>query len=237
MNRTQIKRILPALLLAIILHVGLFVVDFGMFFDDTTTRPRLTAVTVTMSYRVSERVIEEKKKPLEPPEVKPRKKPKTPDKKKIKPSVVPEEIPVQPLDIPEPPETEPIQESEIESDSEKAEPVEEKVDEAEFMEDSHGDNVSNMEVVQEAVPMYRKNPPPKYPRIARSRGFQGTVLLNVLVNEKGRAENLWVTESSGYRILDNAAIKAVKDWVFEPGTKANKKVSMWVKVPVRYQLK
>ena len=237
MNRTRMKRIVSALMLAMIFHVGLFVFDLGQFFDDTVIRPRLTAVSVTMSYRQPEPVIEAKEKPPKPPEVKPRKKPKTPDKKKMTPPPEPEEIPIEPLNIPEPSETEPTQESETESDLEKAESIEEKADESEFMEDSHGDDVANMQVVQEAMPMYRKNPPIQYPKIAERRGYQGTVMLNVLVNEKGRAENLWVAESSGYRILDNAAIKAVKDWAFDPGTKANKKVSMWVKVPVRYQLK
>jgi protein TonB len=43
--------------------------------------------------------------------------------------------------------------------------------------------------------------------MARKRGYQGTVILSVLVNREGRVDNLWVFESSGYNILDNAALR------------------------------
>ena len=230
------KRIVSAALLAIIFHLALFAINFGQFFDDTVTPPGLTAVTVTMSYRKPEPVVEQRKKQLVQPEVRPKKKPKTPEKKPIVPPDVSEDVLVEPVNVPETPEAEPTQEPEETADFDKDESVTETADEAEFQEDSHGDDVANMQVVQEAVPLYRKNPPPYYPGTARRRGYQGIVMLSVLVNEKGRVENLWVAESSGYRILDNSAIKAVRDWAFEPATKANKKVVMWVNVPIRFQL-
>ncbi len=90
--------------------------------------------------------------------------------------------------------------------------------------------------VQEAVPLYRINPPPRYPRAARRRGIQGTVVLSVYVDALGRVANLWVFESSGYRVLDNAALEAVKKWSFEPGRKEDITVAMWVNVPVRFEL-
>ena len=85
--------------------------------------------------------------------------------------------------------------------------------------------------------MYRRNPPPGYPRTAKKRGYQGTVVLSVLVNENGMVSNLWVFTSSGYMSLDNAAVKAVRNWLFEPGKIGDKNVEMWVKVPIRFQLK
>ncbi len=38
---------------------------------------------------------------------------------------------------------------------------------------------------KQAVPLYKENPPPRYPGNARRRGHSGTVLLMVFVNEKG----------------------------------------------------
>jgi periplasmic protein TonB len=93
------------------------------------------------------------------------------------------------------------------------------------------------EVIYEAEPLYKMNPEPPYPRMAKKRGYQGTVLLSVLVTKEGRVENLWVFESSGYNILDNAALEAVKDWLFEPGKQGYKPVDMWVQVPVRFEIK
>jgi protein TonB len=62
------------------------------------------------------------------------------------------------------------------------------------------------------------------------------VVLSVLVDERGLVKNLWVFESSGYRLLDNAAIETVSEWLFEPGRKGDQKVEMWVQVPVQFEL-
>ena len=92
-------------------------------------------------------------------------------------------------------------------------------------------------VVREAVPLYKVNPPPEYPRIARKRGYQGTVVLEVLVDRNGRVGDLRLFTSSGHSILDRRAMASVKVWLFEPGMKGDKKLDMWVRVPVRFELK
>ena len=89
----------------------------------------------------------------------------------------------------------------------------------------------------EATPIYRKNPAPGYPRNARRRGYEGKVILEVLVNEEGSVEDLRIFESSGYRVLDRAAMKSVQSWLFEPGRRGDERVEMWVKVPIRFDLK
>ena len=92
-------------------------------------------------------------------------------------------------------------------------------------------------VVREAAPLYKVNPLPEYPRIARKRGYQGTVVLEVLVDQNGRVSDLRLFTSSGHSILDRKAMASVKGWLFEPGMKGDKKVDMWVRVPVRFELK
>ena len=92
-------------------------------------------------------------------------------------------------------------------------------------------------VVIEAVPLYKVNPLPEYPRLARKRGYQGTVVLEVLVDQNGRVGDLRLFTSSGYSILDKKAMASVKGWLFEPGMKGDKKLDMWVRVPVRFELK
>ncbi len=57
-----------------------------------------------------------------------------------------------------------------------------------------------------------------------------------LVDEKGKVVDLILFKSSGYTILDKAAISSVKKWLFEPGTIGRKKVKMWVKLSVRFKL-
>ena len=92
-------------------------------------------------------------------------------------------------------------------------------------------------VVIEAAPLYKVNPLPEYPRIARKRGYQGTVVLEVLVDQNGRVGDLRLFTSSGHSILDRKAMASVKGWLFEPGMKGDKKLDMWVRVPVRFELK
>jgi len=147
-----------------------------------------------------------------------------------------------PLEKPMPPRREmvniPIEPHTPETEEEESEaPVEDASEEDENLEESHGEEVSNMQVQTEAIPLYKVNPPPEYPRAARNRGFHGTVILSVFVNASGQVENLWVFTSSGYRLLDNAALKAVRHWVFEPGRVGDRNREMWVNIPIRFELK
>jgi protein TonB len=87
-----------------------------------------------------------------------------------------------------------------------------------------------------ARPLYKQNPPPHYPQMARRMGYEGLVMLKVLVDVKGQVENLELLSSSGYAVLDKAAIASVKKWMFEPGTEGGKKKKMWVKIPIRFEL-
>ena len=96
--------------------------------------------------------------------------------------------------------------------------------------------VSRVMKVREAMPLYRLNPPPEYPVLAKKRGYQGTVVLEVLVDLNGRVSDLLVFKSSGYSALDRKASESVKKWLFEPGMRGNRRVKMWVRVPIRFQL-
>jgi len=92
-------------------------------------------------------------------------------------------------------------------------------------------------MIRKAKPLYRHNPPPRYPRFARKRKYQGVVILKVFVNRDGRVGDAKVFKSSGYAILDKSAMKSVKKWEFEPGMRGDDKMEMWVRIPVRFQLK
>jgi protein TonB len=91
--------------------------------------------------------------------------------------------------------------------------------------------------IVKARPAYRDNPRPEYPKVAKKRGYEGVVLLEVLVNKAGKVDDVRIAESSGHQILDNSAATSVKGWVFEPGSIGGRKVDMWVRVPVRYELR
>lgn len=83
---------------------------------------------------------------------------------------------------------------------------------------------------------YLENPPPPYPLVARRRGLQGTVRLEVLVGRDGRVRDLKLAESSGHADLDDAALRAVRDWRFVPARRGGEPVDAPVIVPVRFQI-
>ena len=91
-------------------------------------------------------------------------------------------------------------------------------------------------ILEKALPEYSKNPPISYPRRARKRGYEGTVVLEVLVDRNGKVDDLRILASSGYGILDRSAVKSVKTWSFKPAKKGSGTVDMWIQVPIRYNL-
>lgn len=83
---------------------------------------------------------------------------------------------------------------------------------------------------------YGSNPKPKYPSIATSRGWQGTVRLLVKVSAEGDSEEVTVQRSSGHEVLDEAAIEAVERWKFIPAKRGDAAVASTVIVPIDFVL-
>ena len=83
---------------------------------------------------------------------------------------------------------------------------------------------------------YRRNPKPLYPPAARRRRQEGTVLLSVQVTSQGRANRVVLKQSSGFTLLDEAALQTVRDWDFEPARIGAVAVESAIEVPVRFQL-
>lgn len=87
-------------------------------------------------------------------------------------------------------------------------------------------------VIREAN--YRKQTAPVYPRLALRRGIEGVVELHVEVLPSGLPDEIQIALSSGFSMLDMAALSAVKQWEFEPTQVGGKPVASWVRVPVRF---
>lgn len=83
-------------------------------------------------------------------------------------------------------------------------------------------------------PKYRKSFPPEYPRRAFDLGQEGTVVLHAVVNSSGYPEDVKIANSSGYMLLDSAAIEAVKRWEFVPAVVSGAAKASLVRVPVQF---
>ena len=87
-----------------------------------------------------------------------------------------------------------------------------------------------------AAPDYLHNPAPEYPEEARRDHQQGVVTLLVDVSPEGNVLKVSVQQSSGYRRLDDAALRVAKNWKFKPGTAGGQPIRSQVEVPVRFKL-
>ena len=83
---------------------------------------------------------------------------------------------------------------------------------------------------------YARTVKPRYPRKARRAGWEGTTLLKVLVNPDGAPSRVAVERTSGFDILDEAAVKAVRRWRFHPARRGTAPLSTWVRIPVAFRL-
>lgn len=80
------------------------------------------------------------------------------------------------------------------------------------------------------------NPPPDYPMMLRQRGIEGTVWLRVRVDRSGLPEQIVLFKTSGYRLFDEAALRAVARWRFKPARSQGIAMASWVEFPVRFTL-
>jgi protein TonB len=87
-----------------------------------------------------------------------------------------------------------------------------------------------------AHPDYLRIPQPHYPAVARQNGWQGRTVLRVEIRSDGHVGTVEVLHSSGYAVLDDAAVEAVRAGEFMPARVGGKPASSVVEVPIRFQL-
>lgn len=87
-------------------------------------------------------------------------------------------------------------------------------------------------------PDYRSPPrPPVYPQRAIRFGQEGTVLVRAQLSERGDVIDVELREGSGHSLLDKAALKAVRQWLFKPATRDGRAVLATVDLPVHFKLR
>ena len=83
---------------------------------------------------------------------------------------------------------------------------------------------------------YIKAPQLIYPNLSRRLGESGTVVLRILINEKGLPEQILIQKSTGYTNLDEAGRQAAQRALFKPMIENGKPVPVYVLVPLTFQL-
>lgn len=75
-----------------------------------------------------------------------------------------------------------------------------------------------------------------YPRQSLLKNEEGQVIVRVLINELGKADSAQITQSSGFPLLDDAALDAAKNGSFKPYMESGKAVSSFATLPISFSL-
>ena len=81
-------------------------------------------------------------------------------------------------------------------------------------------------------PPTRLNDVPRYPAEAKAAGIEGSVLVEVVVNEQGSVADAKVVRS--IPLLDEAALESVRQWHFDPSVVNGKPVPVKMIVTLRF---
>ena len=81
------------------------------------------------------------------------------------------------------------------------------------------------------------NRAPVYPRASLRRHEEGKVVLELLVRADGTVGEVRVKESSGYQRLDQAALKAVRNWRYVPARQGGEVIDFWYQQPLLFSLR
>jgi TonB family protein len=74
-------------------------------------------------------------------------------------------------------------------------------------------------------------PAPRYPSEARSKGQTGTVLIEFTVDPSGRVSSAYIATPCPWSVLNEEALRAVRNWKFPPGS------VMTFKKPIVFKLR
>jgi len=75
----------------------------------------------------------------------------------------------------------------------------------------------------------------EYPQILRDAGLGGTVRVWFFIDEAGNVVRTQIKESSGYASLDDAALKVADIIEFTPALNRDKRVPVWIALPITFQ--
>src|SRR5690606_22428917 len=76
-----------------------------------------------------------------------------------------------------------------------------------------------------------------YPPLLRDAGIGGAVLVWFFIDETGKVQKYQIKESSGHKSLDEAALKVADIMQFTPALNRDKKVPVWVALPIDFRAK
>ena len=88
----------------------------------------------------------------------------------------------------------------------------------------------------EEMPVPVHSVSPEYPAIAKEAGVSGLVVAHLLVGRDGHVLDVQIDEKHSVLMLNEAALRAARQWVFKPAYANGQPVAVWVAVPFNFRL-
>ncbi len=211
-------RILAFVLVSAVIHMGVSHLLEGMTVNGRTYEP--VQVTLVTQKAPEKTIVAEPPKPEPKPKQKPKPKPKPkPEPKPVpKPEPVPEPEPQEPLEVTEE-AAEPVIESEPSALQDPAREI-----------STVDSRMVAAAYERQVAQIIRRNL--LYPANARRRGIEGTVLVRFVIEDRGRAADIRIVESSGAPILDGNALETIMKCSFPPPPGGSVELSL----PITFRL-
>lgn len=74
----------------------------------------------------------------------------------------------------------------------------------------------------------------EYPPMLRDAGIGGTVVVWFFIDENGKVLKAQINKSSGYPMLDAAALRIANLYQFTPALNRDRRVKVWVSIPIHF---
>lgn len=101
----------------------------------------------------------------------------------------------------------------------------------------HQSAAQNREPMLVSKPQFSAKPVPvSYPRLARKKGLEGKTLIEVWLDREGKQVKQKIISSSGHSILDQRALKTIKQWQFSRRIEQGQAIAHRVQIPINFKL-
>ena len=77
---------------------------------------------------------------------------------------------------------------------------------------------------------------PEYPEIAMEAGIEGTVIVQAFIDKRGVVQETMILKGIPNTGLNEAALEAVKRTRWKPARQRDKKVGVWMSIPINFKL-
>lgn len=96
-------------------------------------------------------------------------------------------------------------------------------------------DIINRRASEQVVPKYKTRATPQYPKSAKEAKKDGTVVLQLTIDENGVPKNIVALTNLGFG-LEAAAIEALKKSTFHPAMKNGKPISKEIEIPYAFKI-